>query len=228
MSTAAAARPEEPSFIAWLAHHEWVIYLAMTIELVAYVLNGVMQALGMPLAWYGVAEASSTLLSWVWGITFYLCALFGMVAVILTFSVAKHFERLCEGCISAMPLNGPELAIKRKWVLTVNHFPSIMRDWIRGRLGGSFRLALIVTTLLHTLVLIGACLLMNWLFSATSLGVAFIISTSIFLGVAGMWHRPLIPWCKWCNDGKGRGPREHICDPPPLPTISPDPVKVSS
>lgn len=227
MSTAAAERPEGSGFIAWLAHHERLIYVAMGVELVAYIVNGVMQALGMPLAWYGVARASSTVISWTWGILFYLCAIFGMTAVILTFNVAKHFEKLCEGCISAMPLNGPELADKRKWVLTVNHFPSIMRDWIRAKLGGSFRYAVIVTTLLHTLVLIGACMLASWLFSATSLGVAFIIATSIFLGIAGMWHRPLIPWCKWCNNGRGRGPREHVCEPPPLPTISPEPVKTA-
>lgn len=227
MSTAAAERPEGSGFIAWLAHHEWVIYLAMGVELVAYIVNGVMQAFGMPLAWYGVAKASSTLISWTWGITFYLCAFFGLTAVLFTFSVARHFERLCEGCISAMPLNGPELADKRKWVLRVHHFPSISRDWIRSKLGGSFKLAVIVTTLLHTLVMVLMCILMQRLFQATSLGVAFIIATTILLGITGILHRPLIPWCKWCNSGRGRGPREHVCTPPPLPTISPEPVKVN-
>lgn len=228
MSTAAAERPEGSGFVAWLAHHEWVIYVAMSFGFVAYTINGIMQAMGLRLAWYGVTEASSSVMAWTWGILFYLCMISATTASVLsTISVSTHFQKLCEGCISAMPLNGPELAAKRGWVLKVHHFPSISRDWIHSKVGGSFRRVVIITTLLHTGTLIGLCLLMSWLFRASSLGVAFVVAISTFLGITGMWHRPLIPWCKWCNSGKGRGPREHVCDPPPLPTINPEPVKVS-
>lgn len=214
MSTAAAAeKPEGSGFIAWLAHHEWVVYLALGVELLAYTVNGIRQLIGAPA-------------SLVWSIFLFTCLAIGLTGSMLTFSTSKHFERLCEGCIAAMPLNGPELAEKRAWALTVHHFPAVLRERVQRLLGGRFHLAVAVVMAMQFAVFMVFFLLVGWLLHAPSLAVALLIVGSIFLGVVGMWHRPLIPWCKWCNSGRGRGPRERVCTPPPLPTISPEPVKI--
>lgn len=215
MGTAAAAeRPEGSGFVAWLAHHEWVIYVAMTVELIAYLINGVRQMINAPA-------------SLAWTICLSLCLAFGLTASLLTFSIGRHFERLCSGCIAAMPLNGSELAEKRMWALRVYHASPAMREWIQRKLNIGLNAAVFVMMGIQFVILMALFFLVSWALHAPSLAVSVLIVSSIFLGVASMRHRPLIPWCKWCQNGKGRGPREHVCDPPPLPTNSPDPVKAS-
>lgn len=214
MSTAAAERPEGSGFIAWLAHHEWVIYVAMAVELVAYIVNGVRQMIDAPE-------------SWAWTIFLSLCLAFGLAASLLSINVGRHFEKLCEGCISAMPLNGSELAERRIWALRVHHASPAIRNWIQRKLRIGLNMAILVMMGVHFVLLMAMFFLVGWMLRVPSLAVSFLIVSSIFLGVVSMWHRPLIPWCKWCQNGKGRGPREHVCDPPPLPTISPEPVKTA-
>lgn len=211
MSTAAAAeRPEGSGFIAWLAHHEWVIYLGLVAQAVIYLVDIVMKAAtrdGLP---YPV-------------VLFF--AMLGCASIITNLFVSRHFYKLCSGCMAAMPLNGSELAQERARTLRLYHAPWIFQAWLQRRVGGGWRRGLAAYMLCVMILLIGITQLSTWVFGEIRIGNLIVVLLTVSSGLLAVRHRPLIPWCKWCQDDH-RGPREPSPEPPPVPVISPDPSKV--
>ncbi len=109
----------------------------------------------------------------------------------------RHDRRLCEQCMSSMPLNAAEKAVKYQ-----------RRFWMAHT--GSERRFLIP----YLAVLIGS----NF-FPGTwgRIAWAAIQLTMIYLILSYVAHRRFQPWCPWCSSGGGGSEREDDTTPPPLP-----------
>lgn len=111
--------------------------------------------------------------------------------------MSRHDRRLCEHCMSAMPLNAAEQAAKYQ-----------RRFWMAHT--GSERRFLIP----YLAVLIGS----NF-FPGTwgRLAWAVIQSSMIYLILSYVAHRRFQPWCPWCSSGGGGSEHDDDVTPPPLP-----------
>lgn len=118
----------------------------------------------------------------------------------------RHDRRLCEDCMSAMPLNASEVATRYHRRFAVTHLGSNMR--------------LVVA---YLVVLIGSnFVLLDGHLLPTTLGRyvwAAIQATMIYLVLSYSTHRRLQPWCGICNGGGG-GDTEDVEAPDPVPSGS--------
>jgi hypothetical protein len=109
----------------------------------------------------------------------------------------RHDRRLCEHCMSSMPLNPSEQAKRYKRRFWMAHTGSERRFMVP-----------------YLVVLIGSN------FATSTVGRVFwacMQASMIFLILSYSTHRRLQPWCPWCQDGGGGSERTH--DDP----VSPDP-----
>jgi hypothetical protein len=116
------------------------------------------------------------------------------VVVLAWVAMRRHDRRLCEACMSAMPLNASEQA---------THYRK--RFWTAHNLSDRRFL------LPYLVVLVGS----NFATTTTigRLGWALVQSSMLWLIVSYATHRRLQPWCPWCSDGGGG---EHVEDTPPV------------
>ena len=117
----------------------------------------------------------------------------------------QHDRRLCELCMSTLPLNASEMAVRYRRRLAVAH------------LGADLRI-----TIAYLVVLIGASpVLLNTKLLPHPMAEyvwAAIQSTMIYLVLSYTTHRRLQPWCPECSGGDGG--REDVDAPEPVPTGS--------
>ena len=116
----------------------------------------------------------------------------------------RHDRRLCEQCMSSMPLDASNLAARRGRRFALAHLGSNRR----------FVVGYLVILIGSNFVLLDTALLpasaSRWLWAA-------IQSTMIYLILAYSTHRKLQPWCPQCRDGGGG---LDVDAPEPVPTGS--------
>lgn len=119
------------------------------------------------------------------------------LVVVSWLCMRRHDRRLCEQCMSSMPLNAAEHAAKYQ-----------RRFWMAHT--GSERRFLIP----YLAVLIGS----NF-FPGTwgRIAWAVIQLSMIYLIMSHVAHRRFQPWCPWCSDGGGGSEQDDVTPPPPLP-----------
>lgn len=107
----------------------------------------------------------------------------------------KHDRRLCEHCMSAMPLNASESAVRHHRRLATAH------------LGSNKRLMIAYfAVLIGSAFLPGTVGLVIWSAAQASM---------IYLLLSYTTHRRLQPWCPAC---RGRGDDQNVDSPDPVPT----------
>lgn len=108
----------------------------------------------------------------------------------------RHQGTLCERCAADMPVNGEELAEKRRRLLRWHHAPI-------------WRLLLLVAIILipdrSPWELVGSVAVAGFLLS---------------VAVADGAHLPVSLWCPWCSGGGGGGDDDPEEAPTPSPTDS--------
>jgi hypothetical protein len=121
-----------------------------------------------------------------------------MVTVITSWLLMRqHDRRLCETCMSTMPLNAAEVAARKRRRFQITH------------LGSNKKLVIA-----YLIVLIGSAFvpgrigLVVWTAAQASM---------IYLVLSYSSHRKLQPWCPWCNE-RGPGEDEEIDAPDPIPS----------
>lgn len=126
-----------------------------------------------------------------------LTAPFVLVAFVLTswLFMRQHDRRLCELCVSAMPLDMSAQAARYQRRLWLVHRGSDPR-YVIG----------------YLVVLIGSNFLPG---TGGQLIWALVQCTMIYLIAAYTAHRRLQPWCPWCRGDGGGGEYEDA--PPPAP-----------
>jgi hypothetical protein len=95
----------------------------------------------------------------------------------------RHDRKLCEMCMSAMPLNPAKEAerVKRRfWMAHTGSEPRFLVPYMAVIIGSSLAFSTIGR--------------IPW---------AIIQSTMIYLVLSQSTHRRLQPWCPWCSDGGG-------------------------
>lgn len=182
MSTASAAgRPEGKRWGAWGAHHEialvWImIAVGILFEINTLILNSGHSPFAFPLV---LAEV----------------VIYDLM-IITMLKARGHLSRICVECIAQMPLNGQELAIKKRERLRLFHI-------------------MLINSKSGIIINIGVILLMTGTFFLSEFVFNLIFFTYI---VGNMYlnavHRPLLPFCPWCRGGGG-GPHEHVPNPDP-------------
>lgn len=106
----------------------------------------------------------------------------------------KHDRRLCEHCLTAMPLNASEMAVHRRRRLATAH------------LGANKKLVFgYFAVLIGSAFIPGTIGLIIWSVAQASL---------IYLLLSYTTHRTLQPWCPAC---RGRGEGESVDAPEPVP-----------
>lgn len=129
------------------------------------------------------------------------------VLVIGSWLLMRHHDRrLCERCLSSMPLNAAEVAARHHRRLAVTHLGSDRRlviGYLAVLIGSNVLLA-------EATVLPGRLGAYLW---------AAIQATMIYLVLSYSTHRRLQPWCARCN-GRGGGEREDSDAPQPQPSGS--------
>jgi hypothetical protein len=117
----------------------------------------------------------------------------------------QHDRRLCESCMSTLPLNASERAVHYRRRLAVAHLGSNVGITISYLvvLVGSSPVLLDSTLLPHPLA--------QYVWAA-------IQSTMIYLVLSYTTHRRLQPWCPQCRGGDGG--RADVDAPEPIPTGS--------
>jgi hypothetical protein len=110
----------------------------------------------------------------------------------------RHDRRLCEQCVSAMPLNASERATRYQ-----------RRFWMAHT--GSERRFLIP----YLVVLIAS----NFAVTTTVGRLFWVVmqASMIYLIRSQVTHRRLQPWCPWCSDGGGGSHQEEDAPDPVLP-----------
>jgi len=118
-------------------------------------------------------------------------ALFGFV-IVTWLMMRKHDRRLCEQCVTSMPLNPAERAQKvrrRFWMAHTGVEPRFLIPYV--------------------VVLIGS----NFATSPPARAFWALIQLSmIYLILSAKTHRTLQPWCPWCSGGGG----EEVDQTPPV------------
>lgn len=114
--------------------------------------------------------------------------------VLLTWLLMRRHDRaLCERCMSAMPLNPAQDAIRlrrRFWMAHTGSEPRFLIPYLAVLIGSNF------TTTTYGRV-----------------GWAIVQLSMVYLILAQATHRRLQPWCPWCSDGGGG---EQADDTPPV------------
>lgn len=130
-------------------------------------------------------------------------ALFGLV-IGSWIMMRQHDRRLCEQCLSSMPLDASRTAARCGRRFALAHLGSDRRfvvGYLVVLIGSNF-------VLLDTTALPASA--GRWLWAA-------IQSTMIYLILAYSTHRKLQPWCPQCRDGGGG---TDVDAPEPVPTGS--------
>lgn len=105
----------------------------------------------------------------------------------------QHDRRLCESCMSSMPLNPAEQAARyqrRFWVAHTGSEPRYLVPYLVLLIGSNFAMSTIGV--------------FAW---------ALIQSSMVFLILSQATHRRLQPWCPWCSGGGGG---EKVDETPPV------------
>jgi hypothetical protein len=121
-----------------------------------------------------------------------------LMALVITswLLMRKHDRRLCESCMSTMPLNAAAVAARRIRRFRVTHL-------------GSNKVLVVG----YLIVLVGSAFvpgtfgLIVWTAAQLSM---------IYLVLAYSSHRTLQPWCPWCSDNGG-GHDQEVDAPDPVP-----------
>ena len=119
-------------------------------------------------------------------------ALFGFV-ILSWLLMRQHDRRLCEACMSSMPLNPAELAARYKYRFLLAHAGGKPRFFVP-----------------YLIVLIGSSFEMDVI---GRYAWAAIQLTMIYLILAQATHRRLQPWCPQCQGGGGG---EDVPETPPV------------
>jgi hypothetical protein len=128
-----------------------------------------------------------------------------LLVVVSWLLMRKHDRRLCERCMSSMPLNASEVASRYRRRFAVAHLGSNMRVAI----------AYLVVLLGSNVFLFRSDLLPRTLGAYVWAAVQ---STMIFLVLSYSTHRKLQPWCPQCSGGDGDD--ESVDAPDPMPSGS--------
>jgi hypothetical protein len=117
----------------------------------------------------------------------------------------KHDRRLCESCMSSLPLNAPEVAARYRRRFAIAHLGSDLR----------FTVAYLIVLIGSSPVLLATHLVPH---TVAQYLWAAIQSTMIYLVLSYTTHRKLQPWCPQCSGGDGG--RDDVDAPEPVPTGS--------
>ncbi len=120
-------------------------------------------------------------------------ALFGMV-IASWLLMRAHDRRLCEACMSAMPLDAAQQAArysKRFWMAHTGSEPRFLVPYLIVLLASNFATSTAGRAL--------------WVLMQLSM---------IYLILSYSTHRRLQPWCPWCRGGGGGG--EDVDETPPV------------
>lgn len=178
-TSSSAEKPEGAGLIAWVAHRELKLYFT-----------------GMGLTVLGVALGPSLIT---------VIAIFIGLLLLGAASLGYgHFRKLCVKCMEGMPVNGAELAARKRRTLKFRHIKQrTLMIYSAVALTLSFVPPIFFTK--HVAV---------WTFSV------LVYTVTLGWGVySGHWHRRLLPWCPDCRRGGGGGPREQVPDPLPSMTV---------
>jgi hypothetical protein len=108
----------------------------------------------------------------------------------------QHDRRLCERCVSSMPLNPSERATRyhrRFWTAHTGSEPRFLVPYLAVLVGSNFATS-----------------------TPGRIAWAVIQMSMIYLILAHTTHRRLQPWCPWCQGGDG-GDDHDPATPDPLP-----------
>jgi hypothetical protein len=122
-------------------------------------------------------------------------ALFGIV--LLTWLLMRqHDRRLCEQCVTSMPLNPSERAVRLKrrfWMAHTGSEPRFLIPYLVVLISSNFATS-----------------------TVGRIGWAVMQLTMVYLIMSQSTHRRLQPWCPWCSEGGGG--QEVDETPPVLPS----------
>ena len=116
-----------------------------------------------------------------------------------------HDRRLCESCMSSLPLDASQVASRYRRRLAVAHLGSDLRITV----------AYLVVLIASSPVLLNTDLLPTRIAQVVW---AAIQCSMIYLVLSYRTHRKLQPWCPQCSGGDGG--HDHVDAPEPVPTGS--------
>jgi hypothetical protein len=128
----------------------------------------------------------------------FLAAPVALIVVLLAswLLMRQHDRRLCEQCMSSMPLNAAQTAARYGRRFQVTHLGQrkrIVAGYLAALIGSAFlpgTVGLIIWTLMQT--------------------------TMVYLVLSYSAHRRFQPWCPQCNNGGGED--QDVDTPDPVPT----------
>ena len=128
-----------------------------------------------------------------------------VVVLMSWYFMRRHDRRLCESCMSALPLDASATAARYRRRFAIAHLASNIRLTV------VYLMVLLASSplLLNTHLLPSGPSRLLW---------AAIQSTMIYLMLSYSTHRKLQPWCPECRGGDGG--REDVTAPDPIPTGS--------
>lgn len=150
--------------------------------------------------WIFIAAIVTNIVGW-WLATsvLFLVVVGGPVLLLVLLSIVAnryHLAQLCPRCAAATPLDGLAAAEEHGMELRIYH---------AGRIGVAVLVGIVVLNLL---------LPRPWNQITSALGnLAFAA-----YAWAGLRHRPLQPWCPYCNPWNDGGPHECVHTPTPDPS----------
>lgn len=107
-----------------------------------------------------------------------------VAVVLLSWALMRqHDRRLCEACVSSMPLNATEQASKYKrrfWLTHTGSEPRYLIPYLAVLVGSNFATS-----------------------TVGRIAWAFIQLSMIYLIMSNTTHRKFQPWCPWCSGGGG-------------------------
>jgi hypothetical protein len=109
----------------------------------------------------------------------------------------RHDRRLCEQCVTSMPLNASERATRyqrRFWMAHTGGEPRFLVPYLAVLIGSNF--------------FPGTWGRIVW---------AVIQCSMVYLIMSHVTHRRFQPWCPWCSNGGGGSEHDEDVSPPPLP-----------
>jgi hypothetical protein len=134
------------------------------------------------------------------GSTLSICVPLLLITVVITswLKMRDHDRRLCEWCMTSMPLNAAEVAGRLRRRFAIAHSAARRR-----------------VVVAYLVVLVGSNGLL-WLNLPGRLGWAVVQSSMIYLVLASTSHRRFQPWCPQCRDDGGG--EDRVDRPQPLPS----------
>jgi len=123
------------------------------------------------------------------------------ILVVITmniWSLLTHFTRLCAVCLDRMPADGQRIAEKKVRTLANYH-----------------RTHTVKASFLALIPIIGLPMFFkdNVFYQAAINGLIW--GWFSYTAYLDYFHRPLVPFCPYCDWGGGDGPHEHVPDPDP-------------